>query len=173
MDRLLDLVLIFAPLSLVAIGGANTVLPDIHRQVVVSRAWMTDAQFVDAFTLAQAVPGPNILVVCLIGWQVAGLAGAAVSLLAMCGPSSVLTLAVARTLARPRLAFWRQRLQTGLAPLMLGLVAASGLVLARGADQSFTSAGLTVVTVLVLLRTRMHPLLLMGAGAVLGVIGLR
>ena len=173
MDRLLDLVLIFAPLSLVAVGGANTVLPDIHRQVVVSRAWMTDPQFADAYTLAQAVPGPNILVVCLIGWQVAGLAGALVALVAMCGPSSVLTLVVARTLAHPRVAFWRQRLQAGLAPVTLGLVAASALVLARGADQSLASLGLTLGTVAVLLHTRLHPLLLMAIGAALGVLGLR
>lgn len=173
MDRLLDLVIIFAPLSLVAIGGGNTVLPDIHRQVVVSRGWMTDPQFADAFTLAQAVPGPNILVVCLIGWQVAGLAGALIALVAMCGPSSVLTLVVARSLAQPRIAFWRQRLQAGLAPVTLGLVAASGLVLARGADQSLTSVGLTLVTLAVLLRTRLHPLLLMAIGATLGLVGIR
>src|SRR5713101_5564116 len=117
MGHLLDLVAIFAPLSMVAIGGANSVLPDIHRQVVVVHAWMTDSQFTDAFTLAQAIPGPNILVVSLIGYQVAGLPGAVVALVAMCGPSSLLALAVARSLSHARVALWRQRLQAGLAPL--------------------------------------------------------
>ncbi|MCA1647790.1 MAG: chromate transporter [Chloroflexi bacterium] len=171
MARLLDLIIIFGPLSLVAVGGANGVLPDVHRQVVVVHAWMSESEFADAFTLAQAVPGPNILIVSLIGWQVAGLPGALVALVAMCGPSSVLALIVARSLARENLSFWRQRLQIGLAPLTVGLMMASGVVLARSADHSFISLGLTLGTALVLLRTRLHPLLLMAAGAVLGLAG--
>jgi chromate transporter len=167
-----QLLVILAPLSLVAIGGANSVLPDVHRQVVTVQHWMTDAEFIDAFTLAQTVPGPNILVVCLIGWHVAGLPGAAVALLAMCGPSTLLALIVARGLGNPRVAFWRQRLQAGLAPLTLGLVLATGLVLARSADQSILALALTATTVVVLVRTKTHPLLLMGVGAVLGLLGL-
>ncbi|MCA1647532.1 MAG: chromate transporter [Chloroflexi bacterium] len=171
MARLLDLIIVFAPLSLVAVGGANTIVPDVHRQVVMIHAWMTDSEFADAYTLAQAVPGPNIMVVCLIGWQVAGLPGALVALVATCGPSSILALIVARSLAHARMAFWRQRLQVGLAPLTVGLMVASGVVLARSADHSLVSVGLTLVTALVLLRTSLHPLLLMGAGAVLGLLG--
>ena len=85
LDLLLQLISVFAPLSLVAIGGGNSVLPDIHRQVVVAHGWMTDHEFADAFTLAQTVPGPNILVVSLIGWHVAGVAGAFVAVVAMSG----------------------------------------------------------------------------------------
>jgi chromate transporter len=172
MDRLVELFVLFAPLSLAAIGGANGALPDIHRQVVVVHAWMTDPQFTDAFTLAQAVPGPNILVVSLIGWQVAGLPGAVVALVAMCGPSSLLALAVARSLLHARVALWRQRLQAGLAPLTIGLMAASGLVLARGADTTWISLAVTLVTIVVLLRSHVHPLALMAVGAVLGLLGL-
>jgi chromate transporter len=171
-DRLIEIIVLFAPLSLVAIGGANGVLPDIHRQVVSVHAWMTDSQFTDAFTLAQTVPGPNILVVSLIGWQVAGLPGAAVALVAMCGPSSLLALAVAKSLTHARVALWRQRLQAGLAPLTIGLMAASGLVLARGADQSWISLGVTLLTIGILLRSKIHPLVLMGVGAILGLLGL-
>jgi chromate transporter len=169
-ERLVELIVMFAPLSLVAVGGANSVLPDVHRQVVSVHGWMTEAAFADAYTLAQTVPGPNILVVCLIGWQVAGLAGALVALIAMCGPSSVLALVVARGLAHPRSAFWRQRLQAGLAPLTVGLVLASGVVLARGSDADLVAVGLTVATTLILLRAPIHPLLLMGAGATLGLV---
>jgi chromate transporter len=171
-DRLLEIVAMFAPLSMVAIGGVNGTLPDIHRQVVFVHAWMTDPQFTDAYTLAQMVPGPNILVVSLIGWQAAGLPGAAVALVAMCGPSSLLALAVAKSLTHARVALWRQRLQAGLAPLSIGLMAASGLVLARGADQSWIGLGVTLLTIAILLRNPIHPLLLMGAGAVLGLLGL-
>jgi chromate transporter len=170
MQQLWELFLIFAPLSLVAIGGANSVLPDIHRQVVGVHGWMTEAAFTDAFTIAQTVPGPNILVVCLIGWHVAGLAGAAVALVAICGPPSLLALGVARGLDHPRANFWRQRLQVGLAPLTVGLVLASGIVLARGAQVDVLTIGLTVATTIILLRARVHPLLLMGVGAAIGLL---
>ncbi len=169
LDLLLQLAVVFGPLSLVAVGGGNSVLPDIHRQVVTVHGWMTDTQFTDAFTLAQTVPGPNILVVSLIGWHVAGLAGAVVSVLAICGPSSLLALLVARSLASQRAAFWRRRLQAGLAPMTIGLVLASGLVLARGADADLVSVGLTVASAAILLRTGMHPLALIAAGAGIGV----
>jgi chromate transporter len=168
LDRLLELIGVFAPLSLVAIGGGNSVLPDIHRQVVVAHGWMTDHEFADAFTLAQTVPGPNILVVSLIGWHVAGVAGAFVAVVAMCGPSSVVALVVARSLANPRAAFWRTRLQAALAPLTIGLVLASGLVLARGADADLLAVALTIASIILLVRTSVHPLLLMAAGAAIG-----
>jgi chromate transporter len=170
--ELLDLLLIFGPLSMVAIGGANSVIPDIHRQVVVAHAWMTETEFADAYTLAQAVPGPNILVVSLVGWHVAGLPGALVALIAMCAPSSILALLVARSLGNPRVLFWRQRLQTGLAPLTLGLMFATGVVLARSADHTWLTLGLTTLSTIVLVKTRIHPLLLMAGGAVLGLAGL-
>jgi chromate transporter len=169
LDLLLQLLGVFGPLSLVAIGGGNSVLPDIHRQVVVLHGWMTDAEFAQAFTLAQTVPGPNILVVSLIGWHVAGLAGAVVAVIAICGPPSVVALVVSRTLANARAAFWRQRLQAGLAPLTIGLMLATGLVIARGADNDLVALGVTITSALVLLRTRIHPLLLIALGATIGV----
>ncbi|HLZ28900.1 MAG TPA: chromate transporter [Chloroflexota bacterium] len=172
MARLLELLLVFAPLSLVAVGGANTVLPDIHRQVVTVHSWMTEAEFANAFVLAQAVPGPNILVVSLIGWHLAGVPGALVALLAMCGPSSVLALVVARVLHSSGAARWRYRVQTGLAPLTIGLMLAGGVVLSRSADHTPQAVVMTVVTALILVRSNVHPLLLMAGGAVLGLVGL-
>jgi chromate transporter len=170
LELLLQLVAALAPLSLVAVGGGNSVLPDIHRQVVVVHGWMTDTEFANAFTLAQTVPGPNILVVSLIGWHVAGLAGAIVAVVAICGPSSLLALVVSRSLASARAAFWRRRLQAGLAPVTVGLMLAGGLVLARSADADIVAAALTVASTVVLLRTRLHPLILIGAGAAVGVL---
>src|SRR6185437_6578527 len=79
----------FAALSLVAIGGINAILPEIHRVVVDVESWMTSAEFADLFALAQLAPGPNAMVVALVGWKVAGLAGALVATVAACGPSSV------------------------------------------------------------------------------------
>jgi chromate transporter len=172
MQRLFELALVFAPLSFVAIGGANTILSDIHRQVVLNHAWMSDSDFNNTFVLAQVVPGPNILVVSLIGWKVAGLPGALVSLIAVCGPSSVLALLVARAMGSSRLTRWRLMLQVALAPLTIGLMLSTGLVLARSADHTLVAVGLTVLTAILLLRTRLHPLLLMGFGAILGLAGL-
>ena len=169
LSLLLELALMFAPLSLVAVGGANSVLPDVHRQVVVVRGWMTEREFADAFTLAQTVPGPNILVVSLIGWRVAGLPGAIVALVAICAPSSLLALLVARSLSHARIAFWRQRLQVGLGPLTVGLVLASAVVLARSADQDLLALAMTLGSALVLLRSNAHPLLLMALGAAIGI----
>src|SRR5689334_18843769 len=79
----------FAALSLVAIGGINAILPEIHRVVVDVEGWMTSAEFADLFALAQLAPGPNAMVVALVGWKVAGVAGALVATIATCGPSSV------------------------------------------------------------------------------------
>lgn len=172
LQTLLDMLAIFSPLSLVAVGGANGVLPDIHRQVVVTHQWMSETEFASAFTLAQAIPGPNILVVSLIGWHVAGLAGAIVALVGICGPSSALALIMARALGNPRLTPWRRRVQLGLGPLTVGLMLASGLVLARSADHSLAAGAVTLISLLIFLRTKAHPLLLMAVGAALGVLGL-
>jgi chromate transporter len=172
MSRLLELLVVFAPLSLVAVGGGNTVLPDIHRQVVLIHGWMTETEFASAFVLAQAVPGPNILFVSLIGWSVAGVPGALVAVAAMCGPSSLLALGVARALRSTRMARLRFRVQRGFSPLTIGLMLSAGIVLARSAVHTPLALGLTLLTVAILLRTSVHPLLLMAAGAVLGLAGL-
>lgn len=172
LQALVDLVAVFAPLSLVSVGGANSILSDVHRQVVVNHGWMSETDFASAFVLAQAVPGPNILVVSLIGWHVAGLAGALVSMAAICGPSSVLALLAARGMHSVRLTRWRALLQAGLGPLTIGLMLATGLILARSADHTPVTVAVTLLTTLVLMRTKLHPLLLIGAGAVFGLAGL-
>src|SRR5207245_11699422 len=85
----------FAILSLLSIGGANAVIPEIQRRAVEVEHWMTNADFAQMFALSQASPGPNVLIVSLVGWKAAGIPGAIVALLAMSGPSSMLTFAVA------------------------------------------------------------------------------
>jgi chromate transporter len=171
-EALLQLIIMLVPLSLVAVGGVNTVLPEIHRQVVQSYGWLSDGEFASLFALAQAAPGPNIaLLVALIGWQVAGGLGTAVALLAMCVPSGVLAYAMARLWQRFRDARWRRPVQAGLAPISVGLVLASGVVLTRAADTTLVAYAVTAVTAVLVLRTQLHPLLLLGAAAVLGVAG--
>ena len=96
-DILVSLAGHFALLSLFAVGGANAAVPEMHRVAVELRHWMTDRQFADLFAIAQVSPGPNVIIVTLIGYQAAGLAGAAVATLAMCGPTCVLAYYMGRT----------------------------------------------------------------------------
>ena len=94
MGTLGQLALVYAQLSLLAFGGANAILPEMQRQVVDVHHWMTAREFASLFALAQAAPGPNMMVVSLVGWRVAGVWGALVTTGAVLFPSSILTLLV-------------------------------------------------------------------------------
>jgi chromate transporter len=103
----------FALISLFAIGGANAAVPEMHRLAVDLHHWMTDKQFADLFAIAQLSPGPNVIIVTLIGYQAAGVAGAAAATAAMCGPTCVLAFYMGRTWEKFREARWRNVIQTG------------------------------------------------------------
>jgi chromate transporter len=168
---LLELIAQFLLLSILSIGGANAIIPEMHRRAVDVQHWMTDADFAQLFALSQAAPGPNVLIVSLIGWKVAGLAGGVVAMLAMSGPSSVLTYAVAHAWERFRDAPWRIAIQQGLAPVTVGLILASGYVLTRTADHSWVAYALTGVTLFLGLVTPLHPLWFLGVAAIIGAFG--
>jgi chromate transporter len=169
---LVELAAQFLLLSMLSIGGANAVIPEIHRRAVEVEHWMTDADFAQLFALSQAAPGPNVLIVSLIGWKVAGVAGGVVAMLAMSGPSSILTYVVAHAWERFRDAPWRIAIQRGLAPVTVGLILASGYVLTRAADQTWMAYAITGVTLVLGLTTSWHPLWFLGVAAVLGAAGL-
>jgi chromate transporter len=168
---LFELATQFLSLSLLSIGGANAIIPEIHLRVVEIEHWMTDADFTQMFALSQAAPGPNVLIVSLVGWKVAGLAGAVVAMVAMCGPSSVLAYWFTQGWDRFRDAPLRTAVQRALAPVTVGLVVSSGYVLTRTTDHSWPAYAITGVTVLLMLTTRWHPLWLLAAGAGLGALG--
>jgi chromate transporter len=168
---LADLAADFSVLSLLAVGGATSVLPEMHRSVVEVHRWMSAAQFADLFALAQAAPGPNILVVSLLGWKVAGFAGAAVATAAMCGPSCVLTFLVSRVWLRYGETRWRQIVQDGLIPVTVGLLLAGAYLITRSADHSVVAYAITAVTAGAMLATRIHPLWLFGCAGLLGIAG--
>lgn len=161
----------FGLMSLFAIGGANSAIPEIHRVAVDVRHWLTDLQFADAFAIAQLSPGPNVLIVSLIGYQVAGIAGALVATLSMCGPTAALAWYVSRLLARSSHSRWPAIIQAALVPLSIGLMSASGLILALTVDRSRTAAMMTVVAALLAATTRLNPLWLLLAGGCLGFAG--
>ena len=161
----------FALLSLLAFGGGNTVLPEMHRQAVEVSGWLTHQQFADLFAIAQAAPGPNILIVTLIGWQVAGLAGALAATAAICPPACTLTFIVARLWDRFRDRPWRAVVQRGLAPVTVGIVAAGAWVVAETVDRSVVALVLTLATAGVALWTRINPLWVLLLGGALGAAG--
>ena len=162
----------FATLSLFAIGGANAAIPDMQRFIVDVMHWMTAKQFTDSYAIAQMSPGPNVIIVALIGYHVAGLAGAAVATASMVGPSCVLAFVVSRLWERFKEARWRVAVQNGLVPLSLGLIAASAFVIARTTDHNIAAAAVTAVTAGVAYTTRLNPLWIFAAGGVAGFAGL-
>lgn len=167
-----ELAVLFGQLSLVSVGGINAVLPEMQRQVVERHGWMGASEFAALFALAQAAPGPNMLVATLIGWRVAGPAGAAAATLGMIVPCGVLTYAVAQLWHRLRDRPWRRVVQAGLLPVTAGLVMAAALLLCREAAVSLPATALTAATAVVLFATRLHPLVPLGLGAAAGAAGL-
>jgi chromate transporter len=170
-DILLTLAVQFAIMSMLALGGANAVVPEIHRLVVDQRGWLEDRQFAEMFAVSQAAPGPNVMIVTLIGFHVAGLFGALVATLAMCGPTAVLALYLGRTWDRFRDAPWRVVIQAGLVPISVGLIAASAIVLTGLATKSWTAAAIAAATAGFHFWTRWNPLWLIFAGALIGLTG--
>ncbi|MFI4933118.1 MAG: chromate transporter [Caulobacterales bacterium] len=161
----------FTILSLLAFGGANAVLPEIHRQSVEIHHWMTDKDFAALFAIAQAAPGPNFLVATLVGWKAAGLAGALLATAAMCGPSCLLTFWVVKVWDRHREAPWRVAIAAGLAPVTVGLIFSSAYVLVRAADKGWRLAAVTAASGAVAYFTKLNPLWCLAAAAALGVAG--
>ncbi len=161
----------FLGLSLMAVGGANAVVPELHRQVVEAHHWMSDRDFASLFAIAQAAPGPNVMIATLVGWKVAGLAGAVVATLAMCAPACILAAFVARIWDRYREAPLRAALAKGLAPVSVGLVGATAYLLIRAADANIRLAAVTGATALIAYRTKLNPLWCLAAAAGLGLTG--
>ncbi len=160
-------------LSMVAIGsGLGAVLPEVHRFVVEQHHWLSDEQFVAFYTIGQASPGPNFLYVTLIGRQVAGLWGAMAVSAAVVVPSCLLTYVLVRTGVVGGDGWIQRLLKNGLAPVSAALMLSSSWVLANTVDQDWNAALLTLISLVLLLATRIHPLWVIGAGAAIGLAGL-
>ncbi len=171
MSPLLALALLFAELSLLAIGGVASTLPEMARQAVDVYHWVDRAEFAGLFGLAQAAPGPNMLIATLLGWHVAGLSGALVASTAMVLPSSTLTVFAAGAWERFRTARWRRVLQAAITPITAGLLLAAATLLVRNADRDWPAILITAGVAAITLRGRLHPLWLLAAGALIGVVG--
>jgi chromate transporter len=173
--ELLSLALHFAMLSLLGVGGAITTAPDMQRYVVLENRWITEAQFSASIAIAQAAPGPNVLFVAIIGWNVAGLAGVAATMIGCLLPSTALTLVLTRWGAQRGDTRASRAFTMGMAPITLGLLAATGWILAepfvREPSQRFGALALVAVTLVMMLRSRISPMWLVALGALAGVFG--
>ncbi len=170
-DTLLTLLVQFAILSMLAFGGANAVIPEMQRQAVSVHHWMTGADFAALFAIAQAAPGPNFMIATLVGLKVAGLAGAIVATVGMCAPSCLLAWWMAKVWDRHRQAPWRAAVMAGLAPVTVGLVAATAFLLSRAADRDWRLVAVTLAAAGTAFFTRFNPLWCLGAAAALGLAG--
>jgi chromate transporter len=171
-STLLTIAAVFASLSLVSIGGGNTVLPEIHRAAVQREQWMTDQQFADIYAISEAAPGPSSMISSLVGYKAAGLPGALVAIVSILGPSSLLMFVACLTWEHFRTAKWRIAFEKGLAPVSLGLLFSSGVTIVRSSNHSLVAYLISAVCVVLLLRTKVSPLILMAAAGTLGALGL-
>jgi chromate transporter len=162
---LLQMAQTFALLSLVSIGGMNAVLPEVRRQVVDVQGWIDAPTFAALFAIAHAAPGPNIIMVSLIGWQLAGLAGLMVATLSMMLPSCALALLAARTMTRWSDRRWVAVLQQGLVPVALGLLLASGVTMLRVADHDGLTLATSLATAAFVVFSRRNPLWALAAAS--------
>ena len=183
----LNLFLYYLSLSLLAVGGAISLAPDMQRYLVERNGWLTDVQFSASIAIAQAAPGPNVLFIALLGWNVGlnaggagtggwalGLLGAALCMLGTMLPSATLTWLATRWAQRNSERRAVRAFKQGMAPIVSGLVMATAWVLGRAQGHIATDWALWLLTLVVALlvwRTRLHLLWLLGAGALLGALG--
>ena len=162
-----------ALVSSISFGGFPTVLPDVRNFVVGTHGWMTNQEFANLFAIAQSIPGPNmILMMSFVGWKVWGFPGAVASAFATFGPPCTIYFASYRLWDRFRDAPWQRIVRLGLVPVIMGLVIASGTVMARAADTSWRAVALTIVAAGIMLLTRLSPMGMLVIGGALGGLGL-
>jgi chromate transporter len=169
-------------LSLLAVGGAITTAPDMHRYLVDERLWLTDPQFSASIAIAQAAPGPNVLFIALLGWNVGlnagglptAFLGMALAMVGIMIPSTTLTYLAARWGHQNRELRGVRAFKQGMAPIVVALLVATGWILATGSSyqsRDWPVWAIAIVSALIVWRTRLHLLWLLGAGAVIGWMG--
>ncbi len=158
-NLLLRLVLVFAPLSILSIGGGQAIIADIQHQTVDVYHWFTNEQFADMFAISRATPGPNTLIASLIGWHLGGLAGLLAATLAMYIPSSLAFITATTFWHRNEGTRWRLAIERGLAPIAVGLIFAGALTILEALHLSVLGWATTAGAMAVLYTTRTNPYL--------------
>ncbi|WP_336931064.1 chromate transporter [Acinetobacter tandoii] len=165
---LIALAIVFTQLSLLAFGGGPAILPEMQHQVVEVHHWLSATEFSTMFAMAQAAPRPNMMIVPLVGWHVAGPAGLLVTSFAKFGPSSVITVFA--------LKFWnqfkdhplRERFEKALKPITVGLVLVSAWIIADASAQNSLLIAIIAIATVMSLFKKVHPLWVMLFGAIAG-----
>jgi len=165
---MLELFLYFGLLSLLAVGGVSSIMPEMQRIVVESRGWVNAAEFTQLFAISQAAPGPNVLICSLIGWKLAGISGALVALAGICGPAALLAWWIGGVWERFRDAPWRILVQRALQPVSIGFVIAGGYVIATPEGLDWRNALIAAASAATLYATRVSPLWILAAGGAAG-----
>lgn len=174
-----QLIGLFGMLSLLSIGGGNVVLPEMHMHVVNGRHWLTNGQFADLFSISQTAPGPSILIVSMVGYgaglQAAGIPGAIIggvlSMAAMVLPAATFVYVVTLFWQKAERSKLRRAVEKGFAPLTVGLILATSLVMSRAADHDWRAYSITAVCTAVFLLTKVNPLVVVAAAGVIGYFG--
>ncbi|MDT5013642.1 MAG: chromate transporter [Mycobacterium sp.] len=175
----LQLAGLFSMLSLLSIGGGNAVLPEMHLKAVKGEHWLTDSQFADVFSIAQAAPGPSILVVTLVGYGaglsvagvLGGVIGGVIATVSMIAPAAVLVYMLTLVWQKAQESRLRRAIEKGFAPLTVGLITATSLVIGRAADHDWRAYLLTGVCTVIFIFSKTNPLIVVLAAALLGYLG--
>lgn len=166
-----ELALHIALMSLMAVGGGVVLLaPQVGQYVVEGRHWLSNEQFSAAYAIAQAAPGPNLLFISLVGWLIGGWSGAVFTTIAVIVPSTLLTLGAIRLQARHAGGRLSRALGEAFGPMSIGLMAATAWLFTRISNTDWRADVLTILSALILLRTRLNPVLLIAAGAMAGAL---
>lgn len=166
--NLLSLLSVFGLLSVLAVGGGTAVLPEMKALVVNQQHWLTSDQFGQIYSLGQLSPGPNMLMVAVIGYRVAGYAGAAAALLGFFVPAGLIMFFCGRIWDRFEDSPWKEAVQRGLAPLTIGLMLAGTWVLAKTVILGPSTAVIAGVVTAILLARHVNPALLIFGGGIVG-----
>jgi chromate transporter len=175
----LQLIVLFGSLSLMSIGGGNAVLPEMHLRAVKQDHWVSDGQFADLFSISQTAPGPSILIVGMIGYAAGlpvggvagGILGGVIATAAMVIPAASLVYGITLFWQKAEQSKWRIAVEKGFAPLTVGLILASSLVMSRAADHDWRAYLLTAICTGIFVFTKANPLIVVGAAGVIGYFG--
>jgi chromate transporter len=163
---LLALIIVIAPLSLVALGGASAIYAPLQHQAVDVYHWVTGREYLELFAIARVTPGPGSMLTTILGWRVAGLPGALVATLALYIPSCALCFVVGRFWNRYRGSRWHAVIENGLRPIGAGLMISGGVMILRVEEQGPLAWAMALVACALLTwRPLLHPMLLIAGGA--------
>ena len=164
------LVRVFGYLSLLTVGGGMAAFPELKTQTVEVHEWLTFPQLVHLYSVGQLAPGPNMMMIVPIGDWAGGILGAILVVLAFFGPTGFLTFFTGRIWKRLETWPWRKSIQRGLAPVSIGLLLAGAFSIAKGAIFGLETAAIAAGVLLILLRYKINPALLVLGGAAVGLL---